>query len=140
MRLNRASDFALRILIILSRSENAISVEDLATRLNLPKSHVMKIVARLAGEGFVATQRGRGGGVQLACAPNDLSVGAVVRSVEREFAVVDCLGQDGPRCVFEPRCALQGIMVEATEAFLRVLDEAKLGDLAEKTQRPRVLA
>lgn len=136
LRLNRASDFALRILILLAKTDGTVSVDDMAQRLSLPKSHVMKIVARLAAEGFIDTQRGRGGGARLDQPASAITIGAVVRAVESEFAVVDCLGQAGPGCVFEPRCALQPVMIAATDAFLAVLDAHTLADVARGTMRP----
>lgn len=137
MRLNRASDFALRILILLAMSDDDISIDAIAERLQLPKSHVMKIVAQLASLGFVATQRGRGGGVKLEAAAEDINVGQVVRQLERDFAVVDCLSEAGPNCVFEPRCALKPVMIDATEAFLSVLGNYQLSDIVKGTQAPR---
>lgn len=138
MRLTRASDFALRILILLSKTEGALSVETIAERLGLPKSHVMKIVSQLAAGGFVATQRGRAGGVRINTDEGEISVGSVLRAVENEFAVVDCLGKSGPQCAFEPRCALKSAMVEATDAFLYVLDQYSLSDIAGRTQQPKL--
>ncbi len=140
MRLNRASDFALRILILLCKNGDMVSVDVIAERLALPKSHVMKIVARLASAEFVSTQRGPGGGVHLKQSATDIRIGDVVRTIEREFAVVDCLGTSGPKCVFEPRCALMPVMTEATDAFLSVLDGYVLSDVASGTQRPRRVA
>lgn len=140
MRLNRASDFALRILILLCKKNDVIAVDEIAERLALPKSHVMKIVARLASADFVSTQRGPGGGVRLLQAATDIRIGDVVRTIEREFAVVDCLGSSGPRCVFEPRCALMPVMRDATDAFLGVLDGYALSDVAFGTQNPRRVA
>ena len=136
MRLTRASDFALRILILLSKTEGALCVDTIAKRLALPKSHVMKIVSQLAGGGFVTTQRGRAGGVRINADDAEITVGSVVRMVENEFAVVDCLGKAGPLCAFEPRCALKSAMVEATDAFLDVLDQYRISDIAARTQRP----
>ncbi|MCH9808155.1 MAG: Rrf2 family transcriptional regulator [Alphaproteobacteria bacterium] len=138
MRLNRASDFALRILILLAKSDEEISIDVISERLSLPKSHVMKIVAQLSGLGFVATQRGRGGGVKLDTPADQINVGQVVRQLERDFAVVDCLAESGPACVFEPRCALKPAMLEATEAFLGVLENYTLGEIVKGTQAPRV--
>ncbi len=139
MRLNRASDFALRILILLAVTEEETSVDAIAERLCLPKSHVMKIVAQLSALGFVATQRGRGGGVKLDTPAEDINVGQVVRHLERDFAVVDCLSEAGPNCVFEPRCALKPAMLEATEAFLGILEGYRLSDIVAGTQKPRLL-
>ncbi|KUO56191.1 MAG: hypothetical protein APF80_00020 [Alphaproteobacteria bacterium BRH_c36] len=138
MRLTRASDFALRILILLLKTEGALSVETIAERLGLPKSHVMKIVSQLAAGGFVATQRGRAGGVRIMEDKGEISVGSVIRAIETEFAVVDCLGKSGPQCAFEPRCALKSAMVEATDAFLHVLDQYSVSDIAGRSQHPRL--
>jgi len=137
LRLTRASDFALRILMLLSKTGEAHSVDDISKQLALPKSHVMKIVSQLAAGEFVATQRGRAGGVRINEEGPALTVGNVVRLIENEFAVVDCLGAAGPQCVFEPRCALKGAMVEATDAFLDVLDRYDISDISARTQRPK---
>lgn len=135
MRLNRGTDFALRIVMLLANEETPISVEEIAARLDLAKSHVMKIVARLGAAGIVETQRGRRGGVELARDPEHLSIGEVVRHFEPDFAVVDCLDPERARCVFEPRCALMGKMREATGAFLAVLDDTTLADIVARTQK-----
>lgn len=137
MRLNRASDFALRILILLEKSDEALSVESIADQLMLPKSHVMKIVARLAAAGIISTQRGRSGGVRLEQSAEDIRIGAVVREIENDFAVVDCFLQGSARCVFEPRCALIPAMREASEAFIEVLDRYRLSDIVQTTQKPK---
>lgn len=137
MRLTRASDFALRILILLSKSAEPLSVDEIANRLNLPKSHVMKIVSQLAAGQFVSTQRGRAGGVRINEDSDEFTVGDIVRTIENEFAVVDCLSRSGPRCAFEPRCALKSAMQEATGAFLGILDQYSLADIVSRTQRTR---
>ncbi len=136
MRLNRASDFALRVLIQLAKSDDALSVDELADVLALPKSHLMKIVAKLAQADFAETQRGRGGGVRLARAPEEIRIGAVVRAIENDFALVDCFSASAPTCVFEPRCALKPALREATQAFLDVLDGYTLAEISAKTRRP----
>lgn len=137
MRLSRASDFSLRVLMLLAKSKKALSVDDIATRLGLAKSHTMKIVARLGAADLVETRRGRGGGVVLGKPALDISVGEVVRLFETDFAVVDCLNPEAERCVFLPRCALMPAMREATQAFLAALDSHSLADIVERTQMPR---
>ncbi len=140
MRLSRASDFALRILMLLAKETEPRSVEEISNRLSLAKSHVMKIVARLGASGLVETQRGRGGGVILGAEASTILVGEVVRLFESDFAVVDCLNPNAETCAFLPRCALKPAMVEATEAFLQSLDRHTLAEIVKGTQRPRVAA
>lgn len=137
MRLNRASDFALRILMLLAKEKEPSSVHAIADRLGLARSHVMKLVAKLSAAGIIATQRGRTGGVQLKLSPKAIRIGDVVRTVESDFAVVDCLLDHQCDCVFLPRCALKPVMKAASDAFLECLDRHTLASILARTQTPR---
>ena len=66
MRLNQASDFALRILMLLADRDGPMTVDAVTDELQLVKSHVMKIVAKLAKAGVLNSTRGRAGGIGLA--------------------------------------------------------------------------
>lgn len=134
MRLTQASDFALRILMLVAVSTEALTVEAVAARLGLPKSHVMKLVAQLARGGFLVTTRGRGGGIRLAGAAEAISVGQVVRLIEPDVGVVECLVPGSiAACCFLPACALKPAMASAAEAFLRALDPVTLRQILPRT-------
>lgn len=137
MRLNQASDFALRILMLLASEEDPLTVDQVATRLLLVKSHVMKIVARLSQAGFVDAQRGRKGGLTLGRPAKDIMIGQVVRLIEADFAIVECMRPAQSNCTFGPQCALKGVIHEAAEAFLDVLDNQNLAALVEPGARGR---
>ncbi|GGE91393.1 MULTISPECIES: RrF2 family transcriptional regulator [Stappia] len=139
MRLNQASDFALRILMRLGQVDEPQTIDTLSRTLGLAKSHVMKLVARLAQAGLVETTRGRGGGVRLLRPPSEIRAGAVVRLMEQDLAVVACLREGPCACSFLPLCALKGAMAEAAEAFLDSLDRWTLEDLLKGTQPARSL-
>ena len=51
MRLNQSSDFALRIMMLLVSENKPMTVDAIATRLRLVKSHAMKLVAKLVRAG-----------------------------------------------------------------------------------------
>ncbi len=138
MKLNRASDFALRFTMLLAQSPAPVSIEEASVRLRVPKSQVMKIAAKLAGVGMLRTRPGRGGGVQLAKQASEISVGDVVRVIEADLGVVECMRPGPCQCVFLPRCALMGAMRSATEAFLVHLDGFTLADVAGRTQAPQL--
>jgi len=88
----------------------------------------MKIVNHLEQGGYLETIRGRNGGIRLKRLPADIHVGAVVRDTEEELAVIGCLGESN-FCAIERCCVLKGVLHEAMQAFLRVLDEYTLADL-----------
>ncbi|MHA7774311.1 RrF2 family transcriptional regulator [Roseibium sp. M-1] len=134
MRLSQASDFALRILMATGQSDAAQTVDRLSSQLGLAKSHVMKIVAHLARGGYLETTRGRGGGIRLALAPEEIRLGDVVRLIEPDLGVVACLKPEPTTCAFLPRCALKGAMARASEAFLDSLNGETLASILAGTQ------
>ena len=128
MQLTRHTDYALRTLIqaALKPEGQRLSVAEITATYDLSRSHVMKIVQKLGQAGFLLNIRGKGGGVELGKAPQDINVGAVVRVMESNLKVVDC---DNPFCRIQPACKLQGVLAEAMNAFLAVLDDYTLDDL-----------
>jgi Rrf2 family nitric oxide-sensitive transcriptional repressor len=136
MRLTKSSDYALRLMMLLARSAEMLSIEEAADRLRLPKSQLMKIAADLAETRLIVTQRGRGGGISLGRAADKVSVGEIVRTMERDFAVVDCLREGPCDCVFLPRCKLTRVMTDAADIFLSYLDRFTLSEVATAARLP----
>lgn len=129
MRLTLWTDYALRTLIYVGAKNGPPStIAEIAESFGVSRTHLMKIVNRLAQQGYVDTTRGRGGGMRLARPADAISVGAVVRDTEEEMAVMGCLSETG-FCRIEGCCVLRRALREATRAFLDVLDDYTLADL-----------
>jgi Rrf2 family nitric oxide-sensitive transcriptional repressor len=129
LRLLASTDFALRVLMRLAADPlRHRSTEALAQEVGVPRNHLHKIVGELAALGLVRTLRGVRGGVLLSRPPAEIRLGAVVRGLEREQALVECFRPDGGCCRLLPECRLRGILARSREAFLLVLDEATLED------------
>ena len=81
MRLTLQTDYALRILMALGQdSERVISVDELSKQFQVSKNHLMKTAQALVAAGFVATTRGRTGGLRLAKPAEGINIGAVVEA------------------------------------------------------------
>ncbi|MGN6550831.1 MAG: RrF2 family transcriptional regulator [Pararhizobium sp.] len=136
MRLNLGTDYGLRVLMyLLARPEERAQIETMAETFAISAHHLMKVVQRLARGGFVATHRGRAGGVVLARAPEGINLGDVVRSLETDFALVECFSENGSGCCLMPACRLRGIMGEALGAFVATFSKYTLADLAAREMR-----
>ncbi len=73
--------------------------------------------------------RGKGGGIRLAHAPEEIRIGAVVRSMEPSLALVECFLADSNSCLLAGNCRLTGVLDGALKAFLTHLDQFTLADL-----------
>jgi Rrf2 family nitric oxide-sensitive transcriptional repressor len=128
MRLTQLTDYALRVLMYLgAEPARRHTVADIAAAYGVSRHHLHKVVHLLAQHGFIDALRGRGGGLSLAHAPAEISLGAVVRRME-PAALVECLHKDG-HCVIHGHCRLAGALLQAFEGFLAVLDGYSLEDI-----------
>ncbi|TKA95710.1 Rrf2 family transcriptional regulator [Cereibacter changlensis] len=131
MRLTSFTDYGLRMLMrMASAPDRAFSTGELADEFGLSRHHLTKIMQRLAKGGVVSTRRGGGGGAILARAPQDISVGAVVRLLEEGQALVECFAATGGSCTIAGCCRLRARLYSARNAFLTELDRSTLGDVA----------
>ena len=132
MRLSSYSDYALRILIYLAvQSEGLPTIAEIADRYGISKNHLMKVAHQLGVGGYIETVRGRGGGLRLGKPAEQIVLGEVVRFTEQDLAIVECMGS-GNECLLTPSCALKGVLGEALQAFLTVLDKYTLADIVRQ--------
>jgi len=126
MRLNKSTSHAVRILIDCAKADGRlIKVAEIAKRLDITQQNAFKIVHLLSKAGFLASVRGRHGGVRLARAPGQIRIGDVVRSIET-------LGQEEKEA--GSRGSLHRIVDDALDAFISVLDQHTLEDMAAGAQ------
>lgn len=129
MRLTLHTDFALRVLIQVALGGGKLArISDIAESFDISRNHLMKIVNDLGQKGYLDTVRGRNGGIRLMREPREINVGQVVRDMEDQLDVVGCLDRKG-YCPIERVCVLRGVLRDATDAFLAVLDTQTLADL-----------
>lgn len=130
MRLAEYTDYTLRVLMYCAANpEGLVTIAELADRHGVSKNHLMKIVNDLSRQGVLQTTRGRGGGVRLARAPQDIRVGDVVRNSESDFRMVECFDARTNTCLLTASCRLKGVLETALQAYFQELDAVTLADL-----------
>lgn len=130
MKLTSHTDFALRLLMSLAVvEERLVTIEELAKRHGLSRNHLMKVAQTLVSLGYVTGVRGRTGGLRLARPASAIRMGEVVRALEDDTRLVECLGDGPTTCILSGACLLTHSMSRAMEAFFASLDEVTLADL-----------
>lgn len=131
MKLTSYTNYALRSLQLAAlKSPDLVRVDDVAKVHNLSRPHIMKIVHELGRAGYLETVRGRGGGFRLARPPEEIIVGDVVRITEGPLDVVECFNPEKNTCPLMGVCILSRKMQEATAAFMTVLDDLTIAQIA----------
>lgn len=132
MRLTKHTDYAFRVLIYLaSMPEDRLStVQEIAEKFDVSRSHIMKIVHKLAGAGLIHASRGQHGGIKLGQPKEAIDLRTVIELMEATLSPVNC---DEPECIIKKNCILKNILFEAQRQFLEHVERYTLADLAEPT-------
>jgi Rrf2 family nitric oxide-sensitive transcriptional repressor len=138
MQLSTWSDYSIRVLMQAAlRRPERVTVDEVAATYGISRHHLVKIVHDLGRSGYLATQRGIGGGFALSRPPEEICLGDVVRLGEETETVIACRNGAGRACRLLPCCRLKGVLDEAAAAFFAVLDGYTLADLVKQPARMR---
>ncbi len=131
MRLTKQTGHAIRILVDCTQAaDQLVKVAEISQRLDITKQNVFKIVHILSRAGFVAPVRGPSGGVRLAKPAASIRVGDVVRAIEVTRVQVDG-DREAANILPNDGTALNSLFDDALTAFISVLDQHTLADLAQ---------
>ena len=148
MEITRQADYAVRAMIHVASlpAASRVATAVIAEAQGIPLPFLTKVIAHLVRAGLVTTNRGMGGGVSMACSPDEVTLLDVLEAVEGPIALNRCLLRGGT-CEIEPYCAIhdvwlaiQGHLVHDLRAVtLRYLvhsQDAKRQDWLSKRAQP----
>jgi Rrf2 family nitric oxide-sensitive transcriptional repressor len=139
MQLTHYTDYGLRVLIYLSLQDEQqrITISDIAEHFDIPRNHLVKVVHRLGQLNYIETIRGKNGGMRLGQPTEKIGIGDVVRKMESRLKAVDC-NAPSP-CPIQSSCKLKTILEQASDSFLKVLDQYTIADLQQNQNELKVL-
>ena len=91
MKLTRASDFAIRLMVYLASGKGSTKSIEIARELGVPFNHLSKLVQTLSRGGLLITRKGKNGGISLAADPKKTSVVEVIETIEGPLSFSDCI-------------------------------------------------
>jgi Rrf2 family transcriptional regulator, nitric oxide-sensitive transcriptional repressor len=138
MHLTLFSDYSLRVLMFAALKEDLFQIEEVTSAYGISSHHLAKVVYSLSKLGYLETRRGRGGGVKLASAPEEIRIGKLLRETEQQPPFLECFDPVKNTCVLAGHCRLQGILAEALNNFYSTLNQYTLRDLVSGPHRERM--
>ena len=126
--------YALRVMIDLAGQDpNAlVPLEQIAQRQGISKKYLELILKTLVQSGLLKGQRGKGGGYQLTKAPEQYTVGAILRLTEDSLAPVSCMEADAAVCPRAAKCRTLPIWQGLAQVINDYLDHITLADLMQQ--------
>lgn len=119
--------------------EMAAKVEDIAGASKIPPAYLSKIMHTLARKGFVRTRRGVGGGVELTCDPDRVTLLDICRALDDPAIEQRCmLGTH--RCSDERNCPAHEFWMTFRQQLLDFAQRTSIksiGDFERRQQKSR---
>ncbi len=111
------------------RPDEFQGASSIAERIGAPQNYLGKLLQGMIQSGVVCSQKGKGGGFQLARAPEKISIFDVVEPIDRISNWNGCfMGKES--CSASTPCALHHQWVAIRIAYLAMLKESTLADIA----------
>lgn len=138
MRVSARSDYALRAVAELAVAGDVRLKRDvIAERQQIPVEFLESVLLALKHAGIVQSQRGAGGGFRLARAPEEISLGDVIRAVDGPMS--DVRGDRAEDAEYPgPAKRLQDIWIAVRASLREILDGTTVEDLVRGRMPKRV--
>lgn len=133
MRISTKGRYALRLMLdlALDNGQKPARLKDVAARQDISLKYMEQIIAVLQKADYVTSIRGPQGGYRLTRAPEDYTVGMILRLIEGNLAPVACLQEEINSCPRRETCVTLRLWRELDDAIRGVIDKYTLADLVE---------
>ena len=123
--------YSLRIMLDLAERPQGgyTPMKEVAARQEISLKYIEKIVPLLTKAGLIEGVHGKGGGYRLCRAPENITVGEVLRVTEGELAPVSCLECGAKPCSRAAYCKTLPMWKEYNRLTNEYFDQISLADL-----------
>ncbi len=129
--ISSTAEYALRVAVWLAASgHGARRTQEIAAATKVPRPYLAKVIQGLVRAGLLETRRGRGGGVALAWAPDEITMLEIVRAVDPGRRIETC--PLGPGYHGKELCPLHRRLDDAVEGAERALGATTLAEILEE--------
>ncbi|HHV59970.1 MAG TPA: Rrf2 family transcriptional regulator [Clostridiaceae bacterium] len=138
MRLSTRGRYGIRAMldIALHDNEGYVALKSIAERQNISESYLEQLIGELRKAGLVMSARGAQGGYKLSLPVSQITVGAILRTLEGSLAPVDCVSEDSPFiCGQSEECVTRDLWLKIRDSINSVIDTVTLKDLVDKIQK-----
>ena len=127
--------YALRILLELAQYDRGryMPLPLIAEKQDISEKYLESIVILLVRARMLDGVRGKGGGYKLTKAPDQYTVGSVLRLTEKSLAPVSCL-EEGAACSRAAECRMLPLWQGLDRVISDYLDHITIGDLMQQCE------
>lgn len=130
MRVTKRTNIAMRVMMYCAGNPGRlVTKHEIAQRCNASENHLAQVINQLGQLGFLHTQRGRNGGLELGRPADQIVIGDIFRALEQPVPLAECFADADNTCPLTDACRLRTALTDAAHAFYATLDPITLDSL-----------
>lgn len=131
MLISTRGRYALRVMIDLAehQADGFVPLKAIADRQEISEKYLESVLKVLVQEHLLIGLRGKGGGYRLARAPEEYTVGSIIRLTEGDLAPVACLQANAECCHRRADCPTLPMWTQLDRLVNDYLDSVTLAGL-----------
>ena len=136
MKISAKARSGLRILLDVALHETHArprTIKEIADAQGISEKFISRIVVPLRERGMIKSERGKLGGFRLAQAPSDITLLAVIETLQGPISLVDCVA-DKARCVGSGTCVARSVWTDVNTAVRAALRGMTLETVLERVR------
>lgn len=124
------TNYALFCLTYLTERPNTLArVRDISEHYGISQNHVVKVVHKLGQLGYLSSQKGYGGGIQLAKSPETIKLGHVVKQLEPSWTTPKNIPAKSRAAFMTQQDVINSHLMIAYEELINSLNKFTILDL-----------
>lgn len=133
LKLSKSVEYAIFALKYISEAnhETPISTKEISDSMSIPYELLAKIMQKLVKYNIIESRQGTRGGYYLSLPPNKLSLTSIIRAVERDIQITDCLFESATNkdCKRINDCSIREPLHTVQNKIIKVLNSTTLEEL-----------
>ena len=131
MMISTRGRYALRVMIDLAehKTDGYIPMKEVAARQEISLKYLERILPVLVKNGLVEGVQGKGGGYKLSRAPENCTVGEILRLTDGNLAPIACLDCNAEVCEKKNTCKTLSMWTEFHRLTNQYFDGISIADL-----------
>jgi Rrf2 family protein len=126
--------------LAINAQKGPVPLSDISKRQNISLKYLEHLTRTLRDAGMIQSQRGPFGGHMLKKAPGDITVGDIVRTLEKTTAITDCAETEDKLCGvcnMAGDCLSRWVWIEASKAMFKRLDNITVEKLLNRNYKDK---
>ncbi|MGE4576914.1 MAG: Rrf2 family transcriptional regulator [Candidatus Methanomethylophilaceae archaeon] len=142
MQISTKGRYAMRLMLDIAKygRGETVKIKDIADRQDISPKYLEQIISELNRAGLVKSTRGPQGGYSLAKSPEEYTVGSILRVMEGDLSVVQCVKDGEEFCDRYDTCTTVRLWRKVSDAISSVVDNVTLADLLRWEAEKNIIA